>query len=85
MQSRKSALKHMKADETKRLRNARVTSSIKTLVNKFNRLLKKGQKEDARKLLPKVSSALDKAAKRGIIHKNMANRKKARLARRLTA
>lgn len=82
MPSRKSALKHLQSDEKKRMRNASVKSSIKTLINKFELQLKRGDKEGARKFLPAISSSLDKAAKRGIIHKTSASRKKARLTKK---
>ena len=85
MPSRKSALKHLRSDEKKRLRNARVKSTLKTLIGKFNLSIKQGDMEGARSLLTAISSALDKAAKRGIIHKRSADRKKSRLAKKLAA
>ena len=82
MPTRKSGLKHMRADEKKRARNARIKSALKTLTRKYETLLAKGDKEGAATLYPSVTSALDKAAKKGIIHENRAARKKSRLAHR---
>lgn len=79
MPSRKSGLKHMKADEKKRVRNARVKSSLKTHIKKFERLITAGKIDEAKAFLPRLASALDKAAKRKIIHKNKADRQKSRL------
>lgn len=83
MPTRKSGLKHMRADEKKRARNARVKSALKTLTRKYEALAAKGDKEGTAALFPAVASALDKAAKKGIIHENRAGRRKSRLARRL--
>ncbi len=84
MPSRKSGLKHIRADKKKRLRNTGVISSIRTNIAKFERLIKKGEKENAKKLLRNISSAVDKAVKRQIIKNNTAARQKARLAKKLT-
>lgn len=83
MPTRKSGLKHMRADEKKRVRNASVKSALKTLMRRYELLVEKGDKEAAAKLFPAVASAMDKAAKKGIIHDNSAGRQKSRLARKL--
>ena len=80
MPSRKSALKHMRSDEKKRSRNASVKSALRKLLKRFNSLVQRGDMEDAGKLLPSIASALDKAAKRRIIHKKKASRTKSRLS-----
>ena len=84
MPSRKSALKHMRADEKKRVRNASVKSALRTMIRKFDRLVKEGDLEGAKGYLPSIASALDKAAKRRIIHKKKADRAKSRLSRSLS-
>lgn len=85
MPTRKSGAKHMRADEKKRRLNAHVRATLKTLTRKFGLLIKAGKTDDAKKLLPTISSALDKAAKRKIIHEGNANRTKSRLAKKLSA
>jgi small subunit ribosomal protein S20 len=83
MPTRKSAAKHMRADEKKRRLNAHVRATLKTLAKKYGIFIKAGEIDNAKKLLPVISSALDKAAKRGIIHKGNASRTKSRLATQL--
>ena len=83
MPTRKSGAKHLRADEKKRIRNARVKSALKTITRKFELAAAKGDKAAAAKLYPLVSAAMDKAAKKGIIPYNRANRRKSRLARKL--
>ena len=79
----KSAIKRVKVNAKKNLRNRMVKSGVKTSVKKFEGALIKGV-DDAVATLPKTMSAIDKACAKGIIDKNAANRKKARLARRLS-
>lgn len=72
----KSAMKRVKVSEKKNLRNRMIKTGVKTAVKKF-------EADMNQEKLANVSAALDKAASKGIIHKNAANRKKARLAKRL--
>ena len=74
----KSAMKRVKVSKKKNLRNRMIKSGVKTAVKKYEAALTQEQ-------LAMASSALDKAATKGVIHKNAANRKKARLARKLAA
>ena len=74
----KSAIKRVKVSKKKNLRNRMIKSGVKTAVKKYEAALTQEQ-------LSNVASALDKAASKGVIHKNAANRKKARLARKLAA
>ena len=74
----KSAMKRVKVSKKKNLRNRMIKSGVKTAVKKYEAALTQEQ-------LSNVASALDKAASKGVIHKNTANRKKARLARKLAA
>ena len=53
------------------------------VVKEVKDLVTKGKVEDATKKLPEAYKAIDKAAKRGVIKKNTANRKKSLLARTL--
>ena len=77
----KSAIKRVKVAEKKNLRNRMLKSAMKTSVKKFETAIATGT-ADA-KLLSATQGAVDKAASKGVIHKNAANRKKARLAKRL--
>ena len=77
----KSAIKRVKVSEKKNLRNRMVKSSMKTSVKKFDAAIAEGKADAA--LLSATQSAVDRAASKGVIHKNAANRKKARMAKRL--
>ncbi len=78
----KSAMKRVKVNAKKNLRNRMVKSSMKTTLKKFETALVAAP-SDATAALNASYSALDRAAAKGVIHKNAANRKKARLAKRL--
>ena len=77
----KSAIKRVKVSEKKNLRNRMIKSSMKTSVKKFDTAIAEGNADAA--LLSATQSAVDRAASKGVIHKNAANRKKARMAKRL--
>jgi len=79
MPIKKSAFKELRKSKKRHLRNVGVTSELKTLNSTFLLLLAKKDLEQAKKTLIKLSSKLDKAAQKDIIHKNKANRKKSRL------
>jgi small subunit ribosomal protein S20 len=69
----------------RRLRNQSVKSAIKTFVKKTRATIIGGDLSAAQTVFNETSSLVDKAAKRGIIHKNTAARRKSRLAKRLNA
>lgn len=77
----KSAKKRILVNDKKNLRNRSIKSALKTTVKKFNAAVAEGNKELAASTLPGVISAVDKAAAKGIMHKNAANRKKAELSK----
>jgi len=85
MPIKKAALKRVRSDRTRRLRNAGALGELKTLARKFERLLQGKEKEKAGSLLKEVFQKLDKAVSRGIIHKNRSSRKKSRLSGRFAA
>lgn len=78
----KSAIKRVKVNEKKNLRNRMIRSSMKTTIKKFDAAVG-SDKEQAPVLLNASFSALDRAVAKGVLHKNAANRKKARLAKKL--
>ncbi|MTI95632.1 MAG: 30S ribosomal protein S20 [Firmicutes bacterium] len=79
----KSAKKRVKISAVKRVRNTSAKSAIKTTAKKYEQAVNAGEQEKATVLFQKVSSQLDKAAAKGIIHKNAAARRKSRLAAKL--
>lgn len=83
MPRRKTSLKKNRADRKKHLRNLKIRQQLKKTIKKFQTLLSAKKVEEAKTLLKKVFSELDKAAKKKIIHPNTANRKKSRLSKRI--
>ncbi len=79
----KSAIKRNKQNEKRRLRNRIYRGGARTFVRKATALIDEGNAEDARVATLQAISALDKAAEKGIVHKNNAARRKSRLMRRL--
>ena len=75
----KSAMKRVKVTEKKNLRNRMMKSAMRTIVKKFDAAVTAGQ-VDAQ-LLSATSSAVDRAVSKGVMSKNAANRKKARMAK----
>lgn len=80
----KSAMKRVKVSEKQNLRNRMVRSEMKTAVRKFNEAVSSGAK-NAEALMAEAVSVVDRAASKGTIHRNCANRKKAQIARRMSA
>ena len=76
----KSAIKRVKVNQTKRLRNQMNKTRLKTALRKFDQAVAADPKAAT---LSVVTGAVDKAAAKGVIHRNAANRKKSRLAKRL--
>ena len=74
----KSAIKRVSVIEHKTLRNKMVKSATKTAIKKFD-----AATTATAEMLSSASSAVDKAAAKGVISKNAANREKARMAREL--
>ena len=81
----KSAKKRIKVIETKTLNNRMIKSALKTTIKKFVAAVEAKNVEDAKALFTSVTKSLDMAASKGVIHKNMAARKKSRLAATLNA
>ena len=73
----------MRNSARKHLQNQSVKSRLHTLETSYAKSLAEGKKEDAAKTLRVLVSALDKAAKAGVIHRARANRSKSRLSVRL--
>ncbi len=80
-----AAYKRIKRDRKRYLRNISLKSKLKTETKKFIGLLASKRIEEAKVFLRGLISEFDRAASKGIIHKNTASRKKARLSKRLQA
>jgi small subunit ribosomal protein S20 len=79
----KGAEKAHRQSEKKRIYNVRRKSVMSDVVKTVNKAVASGDAKTAKELLPKAYKAIDKAAKRGIIKKNTASRKKSRLTIRV--
>ena len=82
MANHKSALKRIRSNEAKRLRNRYQHKTTRTYIK---RLLSLTDKSEAEKMLSQVSGMIDKLAKNNIIHKNKAANQKSKLAKRVAA
>ena len=81
----KSQLKRIKTNEKARLRNKAVKSSLKTSVRKFREAADAGDRDSAVQAMTTASRQLDKAASKGVIHKNQAANRKSAMAKRAAA
>lgn len=79
----KSQVKRNRTNERARLRNQSVRSAVRTAIRAFREAAEAGDKEKAGELLVSTGRKLDKAASKGVIHKNQAANKKSALARAL--
>ena len=75
----KSAKKRILVIETKTLKNKIIKSKVKTLVKKVNTAIEAGDKEAATVALKNATIALEKAAAKGVFHKNTVSRRISRL------
>lgn len=75
----------MRNSARKSLRNHAVKSRLHNLEKRYTELLGAGKKEDAAAAFRQLSSVLDKAVKKGVIHQARASRSKSRLSVRLNA
>ena len=76
----KSQQKRVLTNERARLRNKSVKSSLHTAIRGFRAAVEAGDKEKAGELLASTTRKLDKAATKGVIHKNQAANRKSALA-----
>ena len=77
----KSQQKRILTNERARLRNQSVKSALRTAVRGFREAIDAGEKDKAAELLVTTSRKLDKAASKGVIHKNQAANRKSALAK----
>ncbi len=81
----KSAIKRNRQNEKRRLHNRHYRGGARTFVRKARLAIESGDVDAAREATMTAVSALDKAAEKGIIHKNNASRRKGRLMKQLAA
>ena len=76
----KSQIKRIKTNEKARLRNKATKSALKTSIRRFREAAAAGETEKANELARSAGRALDKAASKGVIHKNQAANRKSAIA-----
>lgn len=76
----KSAKKRILVNRTKAERNKAIKSGVKTAVKKVNAAIEANDKAAATEALVAATATIDKAATKGVYHKNTASRKVSRLA-----
>jgi small subunit ribosomal protein S20 len=76
----KSQIKRNRTNEAARLRNKSTKSALKTSVRKFREAADAGDAVAAAELAKTATRALDKAAAKGVIHKNQAANRKSAIA-----
>ena len=81
----KSAKKRVITNKKKSVSNNTIETSRKTAIKKFERLVKAGDKENAKTALNVAIQRIDKSAKSGLIHTNKAARLKSRLTKSLNS
>jgi small subunit ribosomal protein S20 len=84
MANTKSALKRIKTSEKRRQRNMAVKSATRTYVKKARTAIAQNEAESQAEVVAAIS-ALDRAARKGVIHPNNAARRKSRLMKRFNA
>lgn len=85
MAKSKSVLKREKQNEKRRLKNKSVKSEIKTYMKKVITQLEAGELDEAKKSFKTLTSKLDKAAKKNILHKNNVANKKSKIGRKIAS
>lgn len=80
MPNTKSAAKQARAALRRQKHNRLVHTSVKMVEKKIRSLVAGGKSDEASKLYTGFQAKIDKAAKKGIFHRNKANRQKSRLA-----
>ena len=77
MANHKSAIKRARQNEIRRLRN----KAVRTRIKKVTKSVRQSGADDATAIMNQAKSVIDKAAKKGVIHRNTAARKISRLSR----
>ena len=83
MANLKSSIKRVRSSRRKAEYNQIRRSTARTYVKKARRLIAEGNLEEAQSVVQLAVSALDRAAQKGVIHKNNAARRKSRLMKML--
>ncbi len=78
----KSQIKRNRQNEAARERNKSVRSALKTAVRRFHAAVEAGETDQAKAYAAEAGKKLDKAASKGVIHKNQAANRKSSIAKK---
>lgn len=78
-----SAFKSIRQDKKRHLRNQKIETELKSLAKKFTMAIAAKQAEEIKRLGAILVNKLDRARSKGIIHRNTASRKRARILSKL--
>ncbi|MFD1826379.1 MULTISPECIES: 30S ribosomal protein S20 [Mumia] len=81
----KSQIKRNRQNERARERNKAVRSELKTVVRRFTEAVDAGNTDDAKEFAKAANRKLDKAASKGVIHKNQAANRKSSISKKAAA
>jgi len=81
----KSAIKRIRQEKKRYLHNRMVKSRMRTFVRKAQMLIGRGSPEEVTEAVRAAISQIDKAAQKGVIHRNQAARRKSRLMKRVNS
>ena len=79
----KSAMKRVRQNEKRRVHNRTSVAGTRTRIRRVKALIQSGELDQAQTALYEAAKSLDKAAEKGVIHKNNAARRKSRLFKML--
>ncbi len=77
----KSAKKALRGSKKKRVFNLRKKNKMQSVIKEYKKLVSAKKTDEAKKLIPELQKAIDKAKKKGIIKKNTAARRKSHLVK----
>ncbi len=83
MANLKSAIKRVRINEDRRVRNKAVKTQMRTLIKRVEQYVEQNDVENAKVAYQKATQAIDKAIQKGVVHKNNGNRQKAKLAKKI--
>jgi len=78
---KRSAYKELRKAKNRHFKNISLNSELNTLTKKFEKLVADKKSAEAKEFLKKLISKIDKAASKGILHKNAASRRAGRLTK----
>lgn len=83
MANLKSAIKRIRTNETKRVQNQSLKSSMRTKIKRVDTFIEANDAENAKAAYKDAVQAIDRTVQKGAIHKNSGNRFKSRLAKKI--